>query len=505
MIHALSSDPAGAPRSRSHSAAPATAVAPNPAQPFCCLLLTPDGTGFRNFVHSRFIECFAERDRLVVWHALPEAMMGSRRATLGSRTEYRRLPPYRETVTERVLRQAKVYGQLYWRRESGTDLLLRNLQHTNRLVNAVIGGAARAVGRLSGSSGSALARLDRWHERLCGRPARLRLFEDALQSIRPDIVFCAHQRASRTIPIMLAARRLGIPTATFIYSWDNLPKGRMAVHADHFLVWGEHMRTELLAYYPELSPARVHVVGTPQFEPYFDRSLIEPRSRFLARLGFDAARRVVCFSGCDVTTSPHDPVYLDDVASAIGALPTATRPQLVFRRCPADESDRYRKVLDRHPDIAVSEPLWLSAVGAGWTGVAPDVEDTALLANLVYHCDVVINFGSTMAMDFAVLDKPGIFLAYEPVPVVRDAVWTAREIYELPHFQSVHELQPVHWVRSRGDLGAVVVQALAHPGDTQAARARWIERHVRLPLDQASRRCYAALRSVAATNVAACT
>jgi hypothetical protein len=41
------------------------------------------------------------------------------------------------------------------------------------------------------------------------------------------------------------------------------------------------------------------------------------------------------------------------------------------------------------------------------------------------------------------------------------------------------------------------MHALAHPHEKQAARARWVERLVQGPLDQASRRCYDTLQAVA--------
>ncbi len=359
------------------------------------------------------------------------------------------------------------------------------------------------LGRFGATSPSALASLDRWHGAVCSRAGHLDTFEHALRALKPDVVFCTHQRASRAVPGMLAARRLGIPTATFIYSWDNLPKGRMAVSADRFLVWSESMKQELLGYYPELDPGHVHVVGTPQFEAYFTAGAIEPRESFLARLSLDPTRPVVCFSGCDAATSPHDPVYLDDLATALATMPLHERPQIVFRRCPVDTSGRYQPVLARHPEIVVSEPLWRDT-GSDWTGVVPRPEDAVLLANLVHHCDLVVNLGSTMAMDFAIAGRPAAFVAYEPVPVRPGAEWTAREIYRLPHFRSVHELQPVHWVRTREDLAAVVRHILAHPDEKRAARDAWVAHHVQAPFDRASRRCYDALRTIAERSLHEC-
>jgi hypothetical protein len=100
-----------------------------------------------------------------------------------------------------------------------------------------------------------------------------------------------------------------------------------------------------------------------------------------------------------------------------------------------------------------------------------------------------------MAMDFAAFDKPAIFIAYDPPE--RDVHWSFENIYRLPHFKTTHQLQPVHWARSREDLADVVMHALEHPAEKAAARRRWLHLHVEQPMDQASRRLSDALRALA--------
>ena len=118
---------------------------------------------------------------------------------------------------------------------------------------------------------------------------------------------------------MLAAQELGIPTATFIYSWDNLPKATMVVEPQYYFVWSEHMKRELLNYYPFLDPENILVTGSPQFEPHLDPELRQERSEFYREHGLDLSREYLCFSGDDSTTSPDDPQYLADTAEAVAA------------------------------------------------------------------------------------------------------------------------------------------------------------------------------------------
>lgn len=448
------------------------------------VLVVPDGMGIRNFLYTRFLDLLSSEAEVVAWHVLPQHVL----ATQEDRpVRFEPLPYVREGLAARVFRQAKIYAQLHWRHEEdAAEVLLRFRRPSGGALSRTVGHAAHLLGRLVPTPDGA-AWLDRSHAAAASGNGDLAPFEAFLRAERPDVVFCTHQRASRAVPALLAARRLGIPTATFIYSWDNLPKGRMAVHADHVLVWSEAMRSELLLYYPKMDPGRVHVVGTPQFEPHLDRGLERPREEFLGGLGLDPARSVVCFSGDDEMTSPFDPAYLQDLAS----IPDP--PQILFRRAPTDVSGRYAEVLARFPEIAVCEPAWRAGEG-DWTQVAPLPEDLGLLANVARHCDAVVNLGSTMGMDFAVFDKPAVYVAYNP----RGAGdWDVMDLYRLPHFRCVHALQPVYWARSADDLGVQVRRALLHPGEKSAARADWLRQVVAFPLGRASERCATALKEIA--------
>lgn len=462
------------------------------------VLVIPDGVAIRNFLCSTFCERLAAHGEVTVWHALPEPSVAPHRERLGARVRWRRLPAYREPLIERVLRRAKLYAQLYWHgRRDGSTVLLRYLRPSRWWLARLVDAAARMLGRAGGFRTGTVA-IDGLHRWLSGHRRNIRPCLAVLAEERPDIVFCAHQRASRAIPAMAAARKLGLPTATFIYSWDNLPKGRMAIAADHYLVWSDHMASEMRAYYPEVAGERIHVVGTPQFEPYFDPPLATPRAAFLTGLGLDPARPVICYSGCDLTSAPYDETYLADLAEVVRAWTPAERPQILFRRSPADFSDRYDAVLAAFPEIAVSDPAWLVERVGDWTQTVATPEDVRLLANVVRHCALVVNVGSTMAMDFAVLDKPSIFITYDPADA--DPRRSIRHGPEMPHFRLLRGLRPLTWVEHRDDLGPAVRQALAHPEARSEARRRWLEAQVAQPLDQASARCVEALRRLAAAS-----
>lgn len=111
-------------------------------------------------------------------------------------------------------------------------------------------------------------RLDGW---LSWSLRPTRDFERVFARIRPDLVFnCSHIHGEQADLPLRIARALGIPTAAFIFSWDNLSsRGRLFVPYDYYLLWNEDMRRHLLRLYPKTDPARILVTGTPQFDFHF--------------------------------------------------------------------------------------------------------------------------------------------------------------------------------------------------------------------------------------------
>ncbi|MBI1792666.1 MAG: hypothetical protein HYR70_00560 [Chloroflexi bacterium] len=461
------------------------------------LLLFPDGIGLRNFVLTQFLSLLTEKGDVFLWHALPEQTVQPHIHDFAGKVCWHALPHHREGQMSFLFRRAKLLAQLYGQGEPGTDVVLKQTAGKGKGRYRLRNHLAEIFGRILSHSHSQILWLDHAHAWMVERQPYFKQYLSFLEKEMPDIVFCSHQRSEFAVPAMLAARKLGIPTATFVYSWDNLPKGRMAVHADYFLVWSEHMRDEMLQYYPDVTPGRIFIVGTPQFEHYFNQDIIEPREIFLRCYGLDPSRPVICFSGDDIATSPHDPDYLEDLAIALEQFPTRTRPQILFRRTPTDVSGRYEAVLKRRPEIVSVEPAWINLADNDWTKVIPTDEDVRLLVNIVRHCDFVVNVGSTMALDFAINHKPSIYLAYNPSSWRTEDGWNIEDVYRYPHFNHIGQFNPVYWAKSKDELPALIRECMKNPGNMESRRQAWVEFLVQTPLDRASERCAKVLFEIA--------
>jgi hypothetical protein len=281
----------------------------------------------------------------------------------------------------------------------------------------------------------------------------------------------------------LAARALGIPTATFIFSWDNLTsKGRIAAPFDYFFVWSKLMRQELLTFYPDLSEDRVHVVGTPQFDPYADTSLLWSRAEFFARVGADPRRPLICYSGGDVATAPEDHLHVRVLMELIRAGEIKGNPQVILRPTPVDDGQRYQEVLRDYPEMIYAQPDWVHTCQGDWSQTIPLPQDVQFLTNLTQYADLNVNLASTMTLDFALRDKPVVNIAFDVAdpPPHGIALWDY--YYQFEHYRPVVEIGAARFARSRAELARHVNDYLADPTLDQQARHRLVELEVGAPL-----------------------
>ncbi len=284
-----------------------------------------------------------------------------------------------------------------------------------------------------------------------------------LKDLDIDVLFCTHQRALKAAIIFAAAKDLGIKTYTVIYSWDNVPKARLALKADYYLVWSNYMQAELIEFYPEIKPEQVVITGTPQFEVYSDPKVIISKETFYNSYSLDPQRKIICFSGDDEYTSPKDPEYLRDLAQGIIAAGKQQEYQILFRRCPVDVSGRYQAVINTFPElIKEAPPLW-NFNSAIWSAVYPTQQDVSLLVSVAYYCDAVVNVGSTMAFDFGMFNKPCIYINYDQPNA---APWSVDSIYNFQHFRSMPNKEVVLWWNSKDDVPQLLTKLEANMGTT---------------------------------------
>jgi hypothetical protein len=450
------------------------------------LLLLPDGVGLRNFVFGNFPTLGKQRGHSVVFlNQTPDSLSSYGYPVINLQNK-------RSHAATQILKSARKRIELALNvKKSGNPHYMSyqfplkyksfNLAIKNVLTLLVCKfyGTQKGVKKVR----QGIAYFER----------RTPAYKEALSAIRaqqPDLLLCTNQRHVSTVAPLLAAQDLGIKTACFIFSWDNLPKATLELTTDYYFVWSEHMKNELLHYHPFIHPEQVRVCGTPQFEPHFDKNLLEDRAQFFSRHSLDPNKKYICYSGDDITTSPNDPVYLADTAKAVKRLnEQGYNLGLIFRRSPVDHSSRYDWVLRKYGDvIAAVNPAWTS-VGGLWSTIMPLQEDLALQMNTAAHSEMVINLGSSMVFDFVCHNKPCGFINYDvkdsPMPS-----WSVKKVYNFLHFKSMPNSQAVFWLTDPEKISDKIEEMLANASPVVEQAQKWFEKINLHPPQEASARIW---------------
>jgi hypothetical protein len=463
--------------------------------PVSVALLLPDGVGSRNFLTGPFLAEAKGRLSIAVLSAIPEHMRGIYEDDAVGPLVWAPYEEYRDTPGLFVLRNILTYAHMYSIDTFGMRCV-RELPRQGNSSRRIATEATRWIGR-GAAKLHALRWLDRRLAALVQKLPETARYRAAFERLRPAVVLSSNQRPHGVLPAVLAARSLGIPTATCIFSWDNLTsKGRIAAPFDHYLVWGALMKRELQQFYPEISDDRIHVVGAVQFDPHADPSMLKSRGDFFRELGADPARPLICYSSGDPHVSPEDQDHVALLLDMIRQGRISGNPQVVLRTTPSVDGRRFEAVRQRYPELIYSKPEWVSATVADWARAIPLPSDAALLTNLAHHSDMNVSVASTMTLDFVSHDTPVVNIAFDIAdpPYFKHSLWDY--YYRFEHYRPVVETGAALFSRSADDLVNHVNMYLANPKLHQENRRRLLEAEFDVPIGEASRLLVDTLRQI---------
>lgn len=289
-----------------------------------------------------------------------------------------------------------------------------------------------------------------------------RLFE----KWKPDAVITTPLFDWTDIPVLKWSRRLGIPVASIVASWDNVSsKGTIQIRPDALVVWNGDMASEAVRThgYPE---DRVAITGVPHFDHWSEPGKMS-RDEFMKRAGFDPARKLILYCGAGSIVHPNEYEIFAHLVAANEAGAFGERLPIFVRLHPRDlrtQWDRWRNV----PGIVIDKPLHTK--GKDWDADRADLDH---LANTLRAGDVSMNVCSTVTIEACIARRPVFNLGYDGDQVKGEYDSAARH-YKYTHFRRVVECGvPVAWSRER--MIELTQAYLRDPELDAAARARVVD------------------------------
>jgi hypothetical protein len=299
-----------------------------------------------------------------------------------------------------------------------------------------------------------------------------------MKSLKPTLVFNgSHVHSRVATQAVEAAQWLGLPTATFVFSWDNLTsQGRIMLPYDYYLVWNEDVKRQLLEMYEWIRDEQVFVTGTPQFDFHFQSKFYQTREEFCKKIGADQSRPIVLYSTGMANHMPGEHEIVEEIADMLKEIAPENPPQLMVRVYPKDLTGRFDEVKKRRTDILFPKIAWEE----GWQ--TPKFEDSFDLVNTFRHVDFGINVASTISLELCMFDKPAINVGYNPRSVDEKELSYAT-YYNFDHYRPVVESGAVEVAYSREQMGELIRKAIENPGDRTNDRKALIEKMFGTSLD----------------------
>ena len=308
-------------------------------------------------------------------------------------------------------------------------------------------------------------------------------FDSLYKLIQPQIVFnCSHiHGVAADLPIRVATG-LGIKTAVFLFSWDNLTsRGRIFPNYNRYFVWTTKIKSKLLELYRgRIKWDQVHVSGTPQFDFHFKPELKWTKEKLSEKLGLNTSRPFILYTTGMASDFPFEDKIVDNIIKFIKSYEGVPKPQLIVRTYVKGTSNEMLNIAKKYSndnDIFFPEVMW----DKKWT--MPYKEDVELYSNILRHITVGINTASTVSLELMIFGKHAINIGFEP-PGSDLPSWTrfSRHV-DYEHYLPVVRGGGVKVAKSMDDLFNLIIEGLKSNGEQKIIQRRFLSQIFGLSLD----------------------
>ncbi len=302
-----------------------------------------------------------------------------------------------------------------------------------------------------------------WLERLMLRwhygPLRYvpRALTRRLRDKRPSLVM-SNIQMQVDVPLIVAARRLGLPLVGYIASWDHtVGKGVIWPGMARYLVQNDVMRDDLERYHG-IAPERVAVTGWPQTDVFHQARPHSDYDTLVRTFGLDPSRPVVLVMGNTPTNTPYEPRFVERLVAWWEDRP-GERVQLLFRPHPRDSEwrERFAAALG-HDGAHVQEPSYT------------DIESLALL---LQHGDCVVSNAGTILLDSLVNDRPAVCVLYDEGAPPDDS-WAVKNVGG-EHYKKLVDSEAFYRAHDFDEVATGIERSLAHPEELAEERRRVVD------------------------------
>jgi len=291
---------------------------------------------------------------------------------------------------------------------------------------------------------------------------------ELFERYQPSLMFATNPTMMLEHDFIKYAKRIGIPTLGMIHSWDDLTtEGRIVVPVDHYFVWNEVMKGELIELHGATAD-QVSVTGIPQFDPYADTILASGKERFLLDQDLEPKKPTILFATSAGGDTPEEPAILERLVKALNSI-DPEKFQFLVRIHRRDDVGRY---------AAITEPNVRFQVPGAQVAHLDDQRlmeqsDLNLLRDTLAFTDVLVNTASTISIDAAALDRPVVNINFDHHET--DYIHSVRRYFDMVHYRPFVGSKATSLAGSFEEMLAMIHRYLDNPELEREERANLAE------------------------------
>ncbi len=281
------------------------------------------------------------------------------------------------------------------------------------------------------------------------------LYEKEFDEFKPDLVIVTRVLSfSPDYPLLKSAAIKNVRVISLIASWDNLTsKGFFPFSIDSLVVWNNILKEEAedLFFFPS---EKIFVSGIPRYDQFFRLKASKSyrsKEKYFADKGYSLNRKLLIYGTGSGTMGKtkldqvtQESLLVEFLADSLDKLNEPC--QLVVRLHPQAITEEYYNLRNRE-NVFVEIPGRKSKFKDRLFSSEDEVE----LAEALAHCDVLLNFGSTISIDAAVFDAPIVcpnfdFLGDRPYQ------YSMTRLYRFDHMRKLVDFGGIRLPKSKGDM-----------------------------------------------------
>jgi len=306
----------------------------------------------------------------------------------------------------------------------------------------------------------------------------------------PDLVFIPSITSDQDTMLLRCANKKNILTVGMVRSWDNITvnKGNVRIFPDKFIVHTKFLKEDLIKY-ADACAEMIEVVGMSHFD-YYTNGARQPREEFMKTLGADPHKRYIYFMPIGLSDGEQDRKIIEYLADIISRHHELMDYQLLVTSHP--NTDKALEIT--RPNVVMIPPRGIvSFTNSRLVDREITTEAMELMADLIYHCALVVNYQGTSTIDAAAFDRPIINIAFDDKP--RPYLNSVRRFYDFTHYLPIIRSGGIKIAHDLSELETMIVEYVKNPSLDQKGRARIVEEQCYRLDGRASKRTVQALLS----------